>query len=218
MLTTRPKIGIFSNQADIAKINRPTWPILELIWAVITNLLILKFWLDFELIRDFIHLICKIQENLIKTEWVMMMTKSNRGFFSNQGDVTLKLMIQPGQFSNTLRFHPCSPYLQVSGRPDLNWRSYADDKHFPIVILWDFVVVKQNVTEGQTDRWLTIILWPVYNTPRDFVHVHLLFKCQRMIKAKGVMLMIRWLEVYPCPLHLQEYPIKTEGPIPLRSF
>ena len=39
---------------------------------------------------DFIHvhLICKFQEHTIKTEWVTPMTKSNRGIFSNQGDVT----------------------------------------------------------------------------------------------------------------------------------
>ena len=67
-----------------SKINDPIWP-------------------DFKLIRDFIHvhLICKFQEDLIKTEWVMLMTKSNRGLFSNQGDISLRLMIQRScQFSN----------------------------------------------------------------------------------------------------------------------
>ena len=40
----------------------------------------------FQFIRDFIHvrLICMLQEDPNKTEWVMLMTKSNRGFFSNQ--------------------------------------------------------------------------------------------------------------------------------------
>ena len=44
-------------------------------------------WPVFELTRDFIdvYLICKFCEDLIKTELVMLMTKSNRGFFSNQG-------------------------------------------------------------------------------------------------------------------------------------
>ena len=42
---------------------------------------------------------CKFQEDLIKTE-VMVMTRSNRGFFSNQGDVTLNQLILSGQFSN----------------------------------------------------------------------------------------------------------------------
>ena len=36
-----------------------------------------------------------------KTEQVMFLTKSNRGFFSNQVDVTLKLMIRSGHFSNS---------------------------------------------------------------------------------------------------------------------
>ena len=50
-------------------------------------------WLGFELVRVFIHvhLICKFQEDPIKTEQVMMMTKSNRGFFSNQKNVILKI-------------------------------------------------------------------------------------------------------------------------------
>ena len=55
-----------------------------------------------QIVRDFIqgHLICKFNEDLIKTEWVMLMTKSNRDFFSNQGDITLWLMIRSGQFPN----------------------------------------------------------------------------------------------------------------------
>ena len=64
-------------------------------------------WPYFELFRDSIHvhLICKFQEDLIKTEWVSLMTKSNRDsnsdYFSNQGDVTLKLMIRSRQFLNS---------------------------------------------------------------------------------------------------------------------
>ena len=56
----------------------------------------------FGTVQDFIHvqLICKFQEDLIKAEWLMLMTKSNRSFFSNQGDVTRRLMIWAGQFSN----------------------------------------------------------------------------------------------------------------------
>ena len=40
----------------------------------------------FELIWDFIHVhfICKFKKALIKTEQVMLMAKSNRGFFSKQ--------------------------------------------------------------------------------------------------------------------------------------
>ena len=36
--------------------------------------------------------------------------------------------------------------------------------------------VKQSVMVGQTDRQPTTMLWPVYNTPMDFVHIHLLCK------------------------------------------
>ena len=59
-------------------------------------------WLVFKFMWDFIHahLIWKCQEKLIKTEWVMLMSMSNRGFFSNQEDITLKLRIQSGQFFN----------------------------------------------------------------------------------------------------------------------
>ena len=46
----------------------------------------------FKLIRDVIHthLICKFQEDLIKNEILMLMTKSNGDFLSNQGDVILR--------------------------------------------------------------------------------------------------------------------------------
>ena len=59
-------------------------------------------WPVFKLDHEFIHghLICKFQEHPIKTEWVTLLTKSNRSFFSNQGDVILRLMIRSGQFSN----------------------------------------------------------------------------------------------------------------------
>ena len=62
-------------------------------------------WTVFELIWDFINvpLICKFQEALIKTKQVMLMTKSNRGFFSCQGKVTLRLMIRSDQFLQLIR-------------------------------------------------------------------------------------------------------------------
>ena len=44
------------------------------------------------------------------------MTKLNRDFFSNQGDVTLGIMIRSGSFCTHLRFRPSPPYLQVSER------------------------------------------------------------------------------------------------------
>ena len=49
-------------------------------------------WTVFKFIRDFIHiyLIC-VQKDPIK---VILMTKSKRDFFSNQGNVTLGIMIR----------------------------------------------------------------------------------------------------------------------------
>ena len=44
------------------------------------------------------------QEDPIKTERVLLMTKSNKAFFSNQGDITLNLMIRAGQFSKSWDF------------------------------------------------------------------------------------------------------------------
>ena len=44
------------------------------------------------------HLNFKFQEALIKIEQVTLMIKSNRGFFTDRGDVTPRLMIRSGQF------------------------------------------------------------------------------------------------------------------------
>ena len=69
------------------------------------------------------------------------MTKSNRGIFSNERDVTLRLMIQSGQFSNSYEISSTST-LSASLRKIRSKlkKSYADDKHFPIVNLWDLVI------------------------------------------------------------------------------
>ena len=69
-------------KGDISKIDDQIWPV-------------------FELVQNFfcVHLISKFQEDPIK------------GFFSNQADVTLRLIIKSGQFSNLSKI---SPYLQVS--------------------------------------------------------------------------------------------------------
>ena len=66
-----------------SKVNDPTWPV-------------------FKLIRDSIHvnLICKFQRNQIKTSRVILTTMSHRGFFSNQGNVALRLTTSFGQFLN----------------------------------------------------------------------------------------------------------------------
>ena len=62
-----------------------------------TNKLI---WTVCDIFRDFIHvhLIHKFQKDLIKTERVMLIAKSNRG---NQGDITLRLISQSGQVSSS---------------------------------------------------------------------------------------------------------------------
>ena len=46
-------------------------------------------------------LICRFQEDPIKTECIMLMTNSNRGIFSNQEGVTLRLMIRSSQLLNS---------------------------------------------------------------------------------------------------------------------
>ena len=56
-------------------INNPIWPVSELI--------------------------CKFQETSIKPECIMLMTKLKHRLFSNQGDVTLRLMIRSGQLFNS---------------------------------------------------------------------------------------------------------------------
>ena len=54
--------------------------------------------------------------------------QSNRGFFSNRKDVTLRVMIQSGQFWNLSEISSISFYLQVSRISNQNWMSNADDK------------------------------------------------------------------------------------------
>ena len=71
MEMTKSNRGFFSNQGDVTNTNDLIWPI---------------FIFVLEFIR--VHLSCKFQEVLTKTEQVIVMTKPNRGFFSNQGDVT----------------------------------------------------------------------------------------------------------------------------------
>ena len=74
-------------------------------------------WLVFKLMRDFkhVHLSCKLQEVPIKTEQVVVMTRSIRGFCSNQGNVILKLMIHSGQSLNLSEISSM-PTLSVSFR------------------------------------------------------------------------------------------------------
>ena len=128
--------------------SKPIWPVFEMIWDFIH-----------------VHLFCKFQEEPIKTEWVMLMTKSNRGFSSNQGNVTLKLMIWSDliRFRTHSKIYPYPPYLQVSGRSDQNWTSHADDK------------IKQRLfqlSRGHNSK-MNYPIWPVFKFIRDFIHVHI---------------------------------------------
>ena len=68
----------------------------------------------------YVHLSCKFQEVPIKTNQVMVMTKSIRGFCSNQRNETLKINDQSGQILNLSVIHRYPPYQQVSGRSDQN--------------------------------------------------------------------------------------------------
>ena len=148
-----------------SKINDQIWPVFDPDW-------------------DFIHVphFCKFQKDLIKTEWVMLMTKSNRGFFSNEGDETLRLMIQPSQFFNLSEISStvCSLYLQVSGTYVHNWMSYTDEK------------LKQKLFQQSRGRNSKINnpIWLVFEPAWCFIHVHLICKFQeRSMKTKRVMVM-----------------------------
>ena len=88
MLMTKSNKCFFQQSRELnSKNNDPVWPV-------------------FEPIRDFIHahIICKFQEDPLKTEWIALITMSNRGFFSNQGDVNLRLVNRSGQCSNIRDF------------------------------------------------------------------------------------------------------------------
>ena len=65
--------------------------------------LMIRYIASLRTFRDFfhVHFICKFQEVPIKTERVMKMTKSKRGIFSNQGEVT-KI------------YYPVWPYLELA--------------------------------------------------------------------------------------------------------
>ena len=75
-MMTKSSRGFFSNQWDA--INVRLWPFF--------------FFFFFFLFRHIIHvhLVCKFQEHPLQTEWVRLMTKSNRSFFRSQRDVTLR--------------------------------------------------------------------------------------------------------------------------------
>ena len=130
-VTLSQSLRLFSNQGDEIKFNNPIWPV-------------------FKLFQDFIHvhIIFKFKEHLIKTEWVTLTPMSNRGFFRNQVDVTLRLLIRPGQFSNLSETSIlCPPHLQVSGTSDQNWMNYTDDK------------IKQRLFSNQGNVTRRTVIW-----------------------------------------------------------
>ena len=67
--------GFFSNQGRNSKMNDPILP-------------------EYKLVRDSVRvpLICKFQQDPMKPDRVMPMIKWDRGFLSNQGDLTLRLI------------------------------------------------------------------------------------------------------------------------------
>ena len=168
MLMKKLNRGFFQHsKGHNSKINDPIWP-------------------EFKFIRGFIHvhLICKFQEDPIRTEQVMLRTKSNRCFFSIQGDVTLRCMIRIACYQTRSRFHPCSSYLWVSGRPDQNLISYADNK----------VKKKRCFFSNRGDVTLKQIYFNLakFRTCSRFIHVHLTCKFQAdPVKTERVMLMAK---------------------------
>ena len=63
IMTTKSKRGLFNNQGDVARINDPIWPVIELIRNFI-----------------YVHLNRIFQEDPIKTEQVIVRIRSNMGF------------------------------------------------------------------------------------------------------------------------------------------
>ena len=161
-LMTKSNRSFFSSQGDITlKINYLIWPV-------------------FELVRNFIHvhLKWKFQEDLIKTEWLMLMTVKQK-FFSNQEDVTLRLMIRFGQFSYL------SEILSMSSLSASFWniQSKLND-----LCWWQSNrLFQQSRGCNSNDP-----IWPVFILVRDFIHVLLICKFQEhLIKTEWLILMTK---------------------------
>ena len=129
-----------------SKINDPIWPV-------------------FKFMRDFIHvpLIIKFQEDPIKTKGDMLITKSNRGFFSNHGDITLKFMIS---FFNSSEIPPMST-LPATFRK-IHSKLNADD------------IVKQRFFQQsmRSNSKINDPIWPVFKFIWDFIEVPVICKFQ----------------------------------------
>ena len=141
----------------------------------------------------------KIRSKRNELFWWQGQTES---FFSNQGDITLRLMIQFSHYSNSSKISSMAtlsasfrkirskrnelfwwqsqtgyfpqqsrrywpPYLQVLGRSNENWTSYADDK------------VTQRLFSNQGDVILRLMIrsGQVSNV-RELIHAHLICQFQ----------------------------------------
>ena len=147
------------------------------------------------------------QEDLTNTESVMMMTKSNSGFFSNQ---TLRLMIWFGQFSNLFEVSSMS-VLSASFRKN---RSKLNKIHW-----WQSHCFFQQ-PRGHNSK-INDPIRPVFELVWDFIHDHFICKFsgrsnqnlmtyadnnvkQRLFSAiKGLASFQSCLRFHLCPPYLQ---------------
>ena len=94
--------------------------------------LVASVGVDIQKTQPYIFPIVGLRFNARYKNWepqlVMLITKSNKSFFSNQRNVPLRLMIWFGQFRIHSRFYPYSAYLQVSGISNQNLTNYSNDK------------------------------------------------------------------------------------------
>ena len=150
-----------------SKINDPIWPLFKLVWDFI-----------------YVHLSCKFQVVLIKTEGVMVTKKSIRSFFNNQGDIILRLMIPSGQILN-LSFTYAHIICKFN-KHLIKTESYADK-------------VKQKLfqqSRGHNSK-IDDPIWPIFELVQDCIHIHLICKFQEHpIKTEGVMVMTNIFPLY----------------------
>ena len=157
------------------------------------------------------------QEVLIKTEQVMVMTKYIKGFCSNQGNVTIQLMIQFGQVLNLSKISSM-PTLSASFRKiwsKLNELCWWRSQIVAFSAIKGRVTLRLTTQSGQflyfseissmsllicklKTEWLMLMtksirgFWPVFKLVRDFIHVHLISKFQEdLIKTEWLKLMTK---------------------------
>ena len=148
-------------------------------------------WSVYLLIRvsNHVYLIWKFQEDLNKTEQVMLMTKSNTSFFSNHGDITLRLMSWLGQFSNSSKSSPMFFFFLFLFFICM----FQED---PIKIEQVTLMTKSNKGFFSNHGDLTNIndpTLPVFKLVRNLIHAHLICKFQEHLKE-----LWWWLAFAPC--------------------